>query len=834
MNALAISPFSSPFLHPSTYAPAISFSAEIRIAIVWHNTWAIHEYAKGNSLQGRVHHLQSFLFKIPLLGKIIYFFISIFGCKDIDLLLKQSLEAKNINAAWLLVNLEANPQLKNQKGETLFDLLVQKRSPKNKFSPKDLKMALFLIKKKVKLSHADQFLPHMLTQALKEHQTSLVIELLKKNITPSISWEQLQKRGLIQTSKQNGLNLQKHFLKNFVNEILPPPSSLLHLQTFFSSQLLSLKTIPLQMNSNAPLILSNDTLFISLLIKTFTKILEKEGKKIGKVNFSTFHFRNLPALLSFLKNNPNIILYAEHFESFLQENKNHLHLLTQQLQNIIKTKRVIFSLSSLAYKNHLQKDTSLNTLFTSLKLPKLTQDNIAIPLKYLAKKLEKHHDVSISDEGIKAVIHYAHRTKSSLTLSNYFNIIDTTAARLYSENILSHQKKERQRTSLQIQYNYLKNLPSIFSFQTAPLIKATLAKIKETKIDPLHKSTLTKTDIMKTLQQLFKMPLLLKKSPINQNSLYNYFSQHVIGQKYAIQSLTEALMLQKARLYQDQKNPPSFHFCGPSGCGKTELALTLARLEKKQLIRFNMGEFTSEYMVSRFIGAPPGLVGYQEGGELTNQLKKSPNAVVFFDEIDKTHPKCLNILYSLLEGNISDSKGEKINCTEIIVIMTSNMGLNAILNYKNSKPSLFYPCCKKKSPKKNLEILIDEELHASPHFTIPLIGRIQKTIPFFPLTFSNLKAIAKLKLKQLQTLLKKEQSIELKWTPQVEIGLAQETMNNHHELYGARILNKLINCHIKTLLANAICNKNIDDPLDLLCDYTQLKGYHLTHISSAL
>ena len=823
--SFSISPLSSPFLYTSSQFPNISFSKNREIAILWCHIWATHEINEGKSLQGRIYNLQAFLFELPILGHITYFFISLFGCENLDVLMKQALEAYNLPAAYLLIELGANTEITNQDNETLLDLLAQKGILTKKFSAGDLKMAQNLLAKKMPFYITKEF-SYMLDQAIDENYYSLVISLMKENIKPSQSWEKIQ---------QNEIAAQpKSPLQCLGGTIISPSYPIPYeIKTLFSHYIDYLQSMFLKKDRYIPVILSTDSTLKETFIESWMMKIKHENrcvslknkKKIVKIDFSCFPLTSLPQLISFLNSSPNTILYCDHFGYFLEKNKRGMHLYKPQLQKFIETKRVIFSMSHPSHIDHLKSFQNLYGCFTyHFYLPDtshLSQKNTFILLKYLAQKLQKYHHIFISDESLQAVIDYTHYINPNPTFDVFLNILDQAIACLKLKNLSSYsnyQNEIKKQVRLQSQLNYLKRLPLKFTHERASLIE----RIQNDMVSlPFFSESLEKAQVMKSLQAFSRTPLIQSQKAIDQKTLEQMFSQFIIGQKPAIKALSEALIIYKARMSNCFKQGPfSLLLTGASGAGKTEIAKTIAKIENLSLIRVNMGEYTSPQDASRLIGAAPGLVGHDKGGELTNKIKKNPRSVLLIDEIEKANPICLHFLYHLLEGELSDAQGNNINCNELIVIITSNAGLKTIIDYL--KPPTFYEKHIHSSPKKPLEERVEEELRNDSIFPTPLLGRIKRTIPIFPLTPHELQQVAKLELKKARACIEKEYNLSLGWTESAEIRLVQEIMkNNDHFRYGARKLIPSINKHLIRPISNMICQKRLPSPSQILWDYDQ-------------
>jgi ATP-dependent Clp protease ATP-binding subunit ClpB len=263
----------------------------------------------------------------------------------------------------------------------------------------------------------------------------------------------------------------------------------------------------------------------------------------------------------------------------------------------------------------------------------------------------------------------------------------------------------------------------------------------------------------------------------------------VVGQPYAVQAVSEAIRRSRAGLGDPGRPIGAFLFIGPTGVGKTELAKALARQlfnQEEALIRLDMSEYMEKHSVSKLIGSPPGYVGYDEGGQLTEALRRRPYSVVLLDEIEKAHPDVFNILLQIFDdGRITDSKGRTVNCKNSLFIMTSNLGSQELLeNHTGSKEAV-------------LEIVLPI---LRKHFRPEFLNRLDDILPFLPLQEKDMEAIVTLQLKQVSRRLQ-EREIQLEWSKSVLAYLAHK---GYDSLYGARPLKRLIQNEVVNPLSSAL------------------------------
>nr|MBP6192506.1 AAA family ATPase [Acetatifactor sp.] len=271
------------------------------------------------------------------------------------------------------------------------------------------------------------------------------------------------------------------------------------------------------------------------------------------------------------------------------------------------------------------------------------------------------------------------------------------------------------------------------------------------------------------------------------------------GQDEGVTKVTEAIIRSKAGIKDPSKPIGSFLFLGPTGVGKTELAKSLAAAlfdDENNMVRIDMSEYMEKYSVSRLIGAPPGYVGYEEGGQLTEAVRRKPYSVVLFDEIEKAHPDVFNVLLQVLDdGRITDSQGRTVDFKNTILIMTSNIGASYLLDGINEDGTI--------KPEAEAAVMNDLRAHFRPEF----LNRLDETILFKPLTKDNIGGIIHLIIADLNKRLEDKQ---------LTIRLSDEAMqyivdNAYDPVYGARPLKRYIQKYVETLAAKMILADQVDE-----------------------
>ena len=370
---------------------------------------------------------------------------------------------------------------------------------------------------------------------------------------------------------------------------------------------------------------------------------------------------------------------------------------------------------------------------------------------------------------------------------------------------LSHIRKEIERMSNEIQIaqregNYEK--AAELSYGKLPALKKQLEieeeRVKSQDLSLVHESV-SEEEIARIISRWTGIPVSkLNESERNKTlHLDEELHKRVIGQNEGVTKVTEAIIRSKAGIKDPSKPIGSFLFLGPTGVGKTELAKTLAASlfdDENNMVRIDMSEYMEKYSVSRLIGAPPGYVGYEEGGQLTEAVRRKPYSVVLFDEIEKAHPDVFNILLQVLDdGRITDSQGRVADFKNTILIMTSNIGANYLLEGIDESGNIL----------KETEDMVMADLRN--HFRPEFLNRLDETILFKPLTKDNIGGIIRLIIEDLNKRLgDKELKIEL--TDEAKHFIVE---NGYDPVYGARPLKRYIQKYVETLVAKLILGDSV-------------------------
>ena len=359
---------------------------------------------------------------------------------------------------------------------------------------------------------------------------------------------------------------------------------------------------------------------------------------------------------------------------------------------------------------------------------------------------------------------------------------------------------------------------SELSYSTLPSLKKQLEteeeQVKNKDLSLVHESV-SEEEIARIISRWTGIPVtrLTEGERAKLLTLEDQLHKRVVGQDEGVTKVTEAIIRSKAGIKDPRKPIGSFLFLGPTGVGKTELAKALAAAlfdDENNMVRIDMSEYMEKYSVSRLIGAPPGYVGYEEGGQLTEAVRRKPYSVVLFDEIEKAHPDVFNVLLQVLDdGRVTDSQGRTVDFKNTILIMTSNIGATYLLDGIDQNGNI----------KPEAEEMVMNDLRA--HFRPEFLNRLDETILFKPLTKDNIGGIIKLIIADLnKRLADRELTVEL--SDAAEHFIIEEA---YDPVYGARPLKRYIQKYVETLSAKLILEDKVDQG-DII--YIDVDGDHLT------
>ena len=464
------------------------------------------------------------------------------------------------------------------------------------------------------------------------------------------------------------------------------------------------------------------------------------------------------------------------------------------------------------YRKFIEKDSALERRFQPVTVNEPDESSAKEILLGLKQKYESHHKVKISDDAIKAAIELSVRYITDRFLPDKaIDLIDEAASakRLQSANMPSPIKEiEDELRKLQFDKQIAINSQDFEkAAQLRDVEEVLLTKLELKKREFADKADdfgeVVRSDIEKIVAEWTGIPL--SRLDIDESkklaNLEKILLKRVIGQDKAVKLVANAVQRGRTGFNDPQKPIGSFIFLGATGVGKTELCKAMAEAmfgDEKRLIRFDMSEYMEKHSVSRLIGSPPGYVGYDEGGQLTEKVRKNPYCVILFDEIEKAHSDIYNILLQILEdGILTSSQGRKVNFKNTIIIMTSNIGPDFIVK---NKPSIGFAGI---DTERNMEEQIKSELKKQ--FRPEFLNRIDEVIIFNRLKRDDLKIICANLLEKVR-LRAKAIGIEIVFSDKTKEFLLNK---GYDEAYGARPMKRAINAKVENMLAAYLLNGKI-------------------------
>ena len=464
------------------------------------------------------------------------------------------------------------------------------------------------------------------------------------------------------------------------------------------------------------------------------------------------------------------------------------------------------------YRKYVEKDSALERRFQSVIIDEPTEDESIEIIKGLKPKYEEHHKLIISDEAIVAAVKLSNKYITDRFLPDKaIDVIDEASSkvRLKVSN-LSPEGKELEK-ELRVLIKDKEDAIRNQEFEKASQLRDEEADLKDRiremaqkyrEEHEANKPTVTAENVAEVIATMTGVPVtkLTEGESERLLKLEDTLHARVIGQHDAVVAISKAIRRARVGLKSPNRPIGSFIFCGPTGVGKTELAKALAEAvfgSEDNMIRVDMSEFMEKHSTAKLIGSPPGYVGYDDGGHLTELVRKKPYSVILFDEIEKAHPDVFNIMLQILDdGRLTDAKGRHVNFKNTIIIMTSNVGASMITT--TSRLGFSTSDDESKDKYEKLKETVSEEMKKA--FRPEFLNRIDETIVFAHLSQEEIRQIVDLMLKDLfKRLAERELSVEV--TDEVKDHLAK---NGYSEAYGARPLRRLIQRKIEDMLAEEI------------------------------
>ena len=469
------------------------------------------------------------------------------------------------------------------------------------------------------------------------------------------------------------------------------------------------------------------------------------------------------------------------------------------------------------YRKHIEKDVALERRFQPVMVEEPTKEETFAILKGLRPYYERHHGVVIEDDALRAAVNLSERYINDRCLPDKaIDLIDEAAAKARLGDVRTLQKMMSEEQKLRALAEEKEKAVIAGDLEKAREIQQEQERLREKNADARKRISrseaarilsVSENDIADVVSDWTKIPVsrLAEAESKRLVKLEDKLHRRVIGQEEAVHAVASAVKRGRVGLKDPMRPTGSFLFLGPTGVGKTELSKALAEAvfgSEENMIRVDMSEYMEKYSVSKLIGSPPGYVGYDEGGQLSEQVRRHPYSVVLFDEIEKAHPDVFNILLQVLdEGHITDAHGKRCDFKNTCIIMTSNAGAQAIVDPKKLGFGARNDAAQDYERMKS-GVMNEVRRIFKPEF----LNRIDEIIVFHPLNQEEVIKIVGLMTKELVNRAKKELDIDLKITPAVKKEIARVGFS---EKYGARPLRRAIQERIENPLTDLVLSGDV-------------------------
>ena len=490
------------------------------------------------------------------------------------------------------------------------------------------------------------------------------------------------------------------------------------------------------------------------------------------------------------------------------------------------------------YRRHIEKDAALERRFQPIYLEEPSAEDTLRILEALRPRYEKHHDVTIDDSALQAATRLSDRYITSRHLPDKaIDFIDEAASKLRIDaKALPENLQELENRIRQLK-DQAETAAQRSEYEEAAQLKVEWLRLEvesEAERDKLRQErkidlVVEERDIAELVSSWTGIPTgrLLEKEAERLVNMEQVLHQRLIGQEEAVTAVSEAIRRARSGLSNPRRPISSFIFLGPTGVGKTELSKALTEFlfdDETNMVRLDMSEFMEKHAVSRLMGAPPGYVGYDEGGQLTEAVRRRPYRVILFDEIEKAHPDVFNILLQILEdGRLTDGHGRTVDFRNTVIIMTSNLGTGNL-----NRPGVGFHTDSPETAAANSRLEQSVNAALKQAFRPEFLNRIDETIIFRPLTREQIVQVVQLMAQDVAQRLE-EQAITFELTPAAAAWLAAEGFD---PVYGARPLRRAIQRHLENPLSKGILSGDFQTDDRLLVDAGP-DGLHISKVAAA-
>ena len=476
------------------------------------------------------------------------------------------------------------------------------------------------------------------------------------------------------------------------------------------------------------------------------------------------------------------------------------------------------------YRKHIEKDSALERRFQPVTVGEPSKEEAVLILKGLRDRYEAHHKVKITDEAVEAAVELSARYIADRYLPDKaIDLIDEAGSKVRLSSLTAPEDIKELEEKIELLEQEKASAVNTQDFERAAQLRDE-QKIAKEKLEKLKEewaakskevsAEVTKDDIAAIVSDWTKIPVveLTKEESQRLLNMEEILHSRVIGQDEAVSAVSRAIRRGRVGIKDPNRPMGSFIFLGPTGVGKTELCKALASAmfgDENAMLRLDMSEYMEKHTVSRLVGSPPGYVGYDEGGQLTEKVRRKPYSVILFDEIEKAHPDVFNMLLQILDdGRLTDSQGRTVDFKNTVIIMTSNIGARLIVEKQKSLGFTQHS-----TENENIKETVLEELKKV--FRPEFLNRVDDIIVFQKLKKDEIKHIAKNMLENLSARVK-PLGVTFSFTDAVVEKIADEGFD---ETYGARPLKRAITKHIEDKLSEKLLGKLNSGDINITCDY---------------
>lgn len=538
----------------------------------------------------------------------------------------------------------------------------------------------------------------------------------------------------------------------------------------------------------------------------------------------------IKGIIEEVKNTNNVILFIDELHTIIGAGSAEG---STDAANILKPSlargdfQVLGATTINEYKKYIEKDAALERRFQPVKVGEPSEDEAIQILKGLRDRYEAHHKVKITDEAIEAAVKLSSRYIADRFLPDKaIDLIDESASRVRLEGMTMPTDVKSIEDKIKELEKEKEAAVASQNFEKAAKLRDEQKSLDEklnTEKEKWHKDNqqggeVTAEDIAKIVSDWTGVPVvqLTQEESERLLKMEEILHKRVIGQDEAVSAISRAIRRGRVGLKDPKRPVGSFIFLGPTGVGKTELCKSLAEVmfgDENAMIRLDMSEYMEKHTVSKLIGSPPGYVGYDEGGYLTDKVRRKPYSVILFDEIEKAHPDVFNILLQILEdGRLTDSQGRTVDFKNTVIIMTSNVGARIITDHQNS--SLGFSSEKEKENSfEEVKSKVIDELKSM--FRPEFLNRVDDIIVFNKLNQKDIEQIAG---KMLDTLKKRLHGlgVDITFTDTAVKEIAKE---GYDPDYGARPLRRAITTKIEDALSEQMLEGKVSKDNKITCDF---------------